>query len=103
MPHADSQLKQIDGMIQYLRRSFFGQLVDSKSSKLSHSFGAGCDLNVMIDDEWRMPNAEWRSMTDASMSNVSAERNRLSGFYPDILPGAGAGEREQADEDGNHC
>ena len=28
-PHADSQLKQIDGMIQYRRRSFFGQLLDS--------------------------------------------------------------------------
>jgi hypothetical protein len=32
MPQADSQLKQMLGMIQYRRRSFFGQLFDSKST-----------------------------------------------------------------------
>ncbi len=31
-PHPDSQLKQMLGMIQYRRRSFFGQLFDSKST-----------------------------------------------------------------------
>src|SRR5689334_11426415 len=56
----------------------------------------------MPDAEWRMLNAEWRRMTGAAMSNASAERNRLSGFYPDIFPGAGPGESEQADEHRDH-
>jgi len=39
IPHADSQLKQIDGMIQYFLRSLRGHDVDSKSTNSSQVDG----------------------------------------------------------------